>query len=145
MILENAILLMIFGQRFLSKGWLSPKLKRSNQAVVTFKGRMSEVYEGEKQSIARERSKEDNLMTSLVRASTKNADAQERFESDSRMLTSLTESEIYVNIFMFKFAGHDTISTKLQFALLMLAASPAIQSSLSQETKYVMRTQYPDE
>jgi hypothetical protein len=106
---------------------------------------MTEVYEEEKNSIATKRSGRDNLMTSLVRASIKDADAQERFESDSQMLMSLIEFEIYVNIFMFKFADHDKVSIKLHFALLMLAASSAIQSWLSEEIKYVMGTQSPEE
>ena len=144
-ILDNAILLMVLGQHFLSKSWLPAKLQRLHEAVVTFKRYMTEVYEDEKQSIAKGRPGEGNLMTSLVRASLGDGNAQEIPEGGSQTSTGLTETEVYGNIFVFNFAGHDTISSTLHFAILMLAISPTVQSWLSEEIKYVVGTESPED
>ena len=52
MISDNCILLMVCGERFLSKSWLANKLKKLHTAVVSFRRYMTEVYEEENTSMA---------------------------------------------------------------------------------------------
>jgi hypothetical protein len=67
--LDNCILLMVLGTKFLSLEFLRAKLKRLYQAAVTFKQCMTKVYETEKQAISEGKITGKNLMTSLIRAS----------------------------------------------------------------------------
>ena len=138
-ILDNCILLMVLGQRFLSKKWLPSRLRKLHQATVTFKGYMTEVYEEEKASMAKGKRGGRNLMTSLVRAST---DVTGTLVSSNQTSiydqSGLTESEIYGNMFVFNFAGHDTTAHTLAFAIVILSAHPSVQEWLSEELQYVL-------
>ena len=139
MILDNCILLMVLGQRFLSKTWLPSKLRKLHQAIVSFKGYMTEVFEEEKASMAVGRKGGRNLMTSLVRDSTNNAGKLlSTSQASAHGQGGLTESEIYGNMFIFNFAGHDTTSHTLAFAIHLLAAHPSVQEWLSEELIHVL-------
>lgn len=86
-ILENSIMIMMLGTKFLAKPWLPQRLRKLHYACASFQGYMTELYEAEKQASDEKSTSErqHNLMTSLVRAS------QEQTEG------RLTESEIYGN------------------------------------------------
>lgn len=141
-ILDNCILLMVLGPKFLSKNWLPSKLKKLHQATVTFKQYMTEVYEAEKQSMMNGKPGTGNLMTSLIRASTdttvpkKTSNHSLRHDEDG-----LTENEIYGNIFVFNFAGHDTTAHTMAFAIVLLATQPSVQDWISHELQYVLGDQ----
>jgi len=107
-ILNNCILLMILGTKFLSVKWLPSKLRKLHQATVNLKQYMTEVYEKEKAAFLDRKSTGKNLMTSLICA---RASQESKNGSDTDM-AGLTESEIYSNIFIFNFAGHDTDTSK---------------------------------
>ncbi|XXG95845.1 hypothetical protein Hte_002116 [Hypoxylon texense] len=72
-------------------------------------------------------------MTSLVRAS----------QDEAETSGSLTESEIYGNMFAFNFAGHDTTAHTFTFALYFLAAHPEVQDWLSEEIREVLGDRLP--
>ena len=139
MILDNCILLMVLGQEFLSKKWLPSKWKKLHQATITFKRYMTEVYEEEKASIAKGNQGGKNLMTSLIRAS---ADVAGTTETDIHGSIhnqgGLTENEIYGNMFVFNFAGHDTTAHTLAFAVVILSAHPNVQDWISEELQHVL-------
>jgi cytochrome P450 len=46
---------------------------------------------------------------------------------DGGSVKGLTEEEIYGNIFVYNFAGHDTTATTLNWALYLLAAFPEVK------------------
>lgn len=81
-ILENSIIIMILGTKFLAKPWLPRQLKSLHYACIAFQTYMTELYETEKRGD--QTSSDRNLMNSLVRASQ---------EADG----SLSESEVYGN------------------------------------------------
>jgi len=126
-ILDNCVLLFVLGTDLISKKWLPRKIQKLHQAVLNFKQYMTEVYEAEKQAIANGKLTEKNLMTSLVRASQESGDTG-----------GLTESEIYGNMFVFNFAGHDTTAHAFAFAVVLLATQPSAQDWLSTELKHVL-------
>ena len=80
-----------------------------------------------------------NLMTSLVRALT---NVTETIVSGNQAFThdqgGLTENEIYCNMFVFNFAGHDTTAYTLAFAIVALSAHSFMQDWLSEELQYVL-------
>lgn len=79
---------------------------------------MTLVYEEKKQSVVDGNNGSSNLMTSLVRAS---ADAV-----DGNNQGGLIEQEIYGNIFVFNFAGHDTTANSLAFGIALIATRPDV-------------------
>ena len=138
-ILDNCILLMVLGTKFLSIKWLPSKLRKLHQATVNFKQYMIEVYEKEKEAISDGKSTDRNLMTSLIRASLQSNDGLDP-NTDG-----LTESEIYGNIFVFNFAGHDTTAHTLAIAIVLLAAKPAVQVWIYEELQEVFGDRQPSD
>jgi len=62
-------------------------------------------------------------MTSLVKASRKHGAKSE----ESRQPQGLSVEEIFGNIFVIDFAGHDTTANTLAFAMFLLATEPIVQ------------------
>lgn len=133
MILENCILIMGIGPKalasarpFLPKSW---KLAVLAQTCADFQKYMTELYEEEKakQTKTSPAGSVTTLMSSLVRAS----------QAEAKTGTGLTESEIYGNMFMLNFAGHDTTAHTFTFAIHFLAAHPDVQAWVSEEVRAV--------
>lgn len=101
---------------------------------AVFQRYMTELYEEEK-SQARLKAgsgggaSSKTLMSSLVHAS------QDEAQQNG---SGLTESEIYGNMFMLNFAGHDTTAHTFTFAIHFLAANPAVQDWVSEEVRTVL-------
>ncbi|KAG8410735.1 hypothetical protein J3458_016835 [Metarhizium acridum] len=76
----------------------------------------------------------------------------EMYESEKRKVAEgtsdegegLTEREIYGNIFVINFAGHDTVYV-FTFAVYFLASNPAVQDWVSEELHHVLGDQPPQE
>lgn len=127
-VLENLVLILGLGTKFLAKTWLPRKLRTVHKACVSFQKYMTSLYEEEKQAFDKGEVRDHNLMTSLIRAS----------QDEAKTSGGLTESEIYGNMFAFNFAGHDTTAHTFTFALYFLAAHPEVQDWLSQEIREVL-------
>ncbi|KAK2611481.1 hypothetical protein N8I77_004817 [Diaporthe amygdali] len=130
----NCILIMALGPKSLSKArpWLpkSWKLRRLADRCADFQRYMTELYKDE---IAQARLQTDSSasktqMSSLVRAS----------QDEAKNGAGLTESEIYGNMFMLNFAGHDTTEQSFTFAIHFLAANPTVQDWVSEEVRSVL-------
>ncbi|KAH8658139.1 cytochrome P450 [Xylariales sp. PMI_506] len=135
-ILEDCILIMVLGRKFISKPWLPRKLRNLHAACTDFQAHMTEMYEAEKRTLAAGQGSgggDRNLMTQLVRAS-------QDYEGEGRGGGGggLTENEIYGNMFVFNFAGHDTTTHTLTFLLFHLAAHPDVQAWLREEIRAVV-------
>lgn len=133
MILENCILIMAIGPKALAaaRPWLpkSWKLGVLAETCAEFQRFMTELYEEEKAKQVKPTAARPvtTLMSSLVRAS----------QAEARSGTGLTESEIYGNMFMLNFAGHDTTAHTFTFAIHFLAAHPGVQEWVSEEARQV--------
>lgn len=136
MILDNCVLIFVFGPEFMGKTWLPKKLQTIHHACKSFQKHMTEAYEQEKQAFDKGQSQatDQNFINLLVRASQSN-DPQ----------SQLTESEIYGNIFTFNFAGHDTTAHTFTFALYFLAAFPDVQDWIHEEIRQVAGQRRPQE
>ena len=71
-----------------------------------------------------------NLMTQLIRTS---------LGPDG-----LSASEVYGNIFIFSFAGHDTTAHTLTFSIYLLAAAPDVQDWIAEELAHVLGDAPPE-
>ncbi|PSR75303.1 putative cytochrome P450 [Coniella lustricola] len=135
MILENCVLIMALGPASLYKvapylpaSW---KLAKLADICAAFQKYMTDQYEEEKRVTVHENTVgTETLMRSLVRAS--------QVEALSTTGVGLSESEIYGNMFMLNFAGHDTTAHTFTFAMYFLAANPCVQDWLSEEIRTVL-------
>lgn len=145
LILENTMLILIFGPKFLARLSRPKKLAQIGQATVAFKRYMTEILEEEKLLILQGKSGKKNLMTSLIRASIEKMQtvpAREKTNDDSLIghhRDGLTETEIYGNMFVFSFAGHDTTAHSLAFAITLLVANPEVQDWITEELQHYLR------
>lgn len=134
-VLENLVLILGLGTKFLAIPWLPRKLRLVHEACVSFQAYMTNLYEDEKRAFAANEDRDHNLMTLLVRAS----------QDEEKTSGGLTEAEIYGNMFAFNFAGHDTTAHTFTFALYFLAAHPEVQDWLSEEIRAVLGGRQPSE
>ncbi|KAI0141858.1 putative cytochrome P450 [Xylariaceae sp. FL1272] len=136
LILENCILIIAMGPPFFTKmPWLPQKWREIGEAVTAFRKFMTDMYEAEKRRISSGTSSaagDSTFLSSLAKASLNAKDGK-----------GLTEQEIYGNIFVINFAGHDTSAHVFTFAIYFLAANPQVQDWLSEELKLVLGNSTP--
>jgi cytochrome P450 len=77
-----------------------------------------------------------NLVSTLVRAGTSDKTQELSATAGERNVKPLTDAEIFGNIFVFNFAGHDTTAISLVYAVLLLAANPEVQDWIHEEINY---------
>lgn len=136
-ILDRCIPLIILGRKNLSKPWLPRSFKELYRATLVFQDHMTKVYENEKQAMIRGGKQEHNLMTSLVRASQVNISQKEDGSAGFNQ-EGLTEEEIYGNIFVFNFAGHDATANSLVLGIALLATRPDVQDWIAEEIDLIL-------
>ncbi|KAH6608772.1 hypothetical protein Trco_002118 [Trichoderma cornu-damae] len=138
LILENCILLVVMGPKFFTNSpWLPSKWRQLGEAVTSFQKSMTDMYESEKSRVAEGRSDAGARRTFLSSLAKASLDAKEG--------EGLTEREIYGNIFVINFAGHDTASHVFTFAVYYLASHPAVQDWLAEELGHVLGDRPPHE
>lgn len=138
LILEHCILIIAMGPKFFTDAlWLPRKYREIGQAVTAFQKFMTDMYESEKNKVSQGitgTSSSRTFLSSLAKASL-----------DAKQGEGLTEREVYGNIFVINFAGHDTSSHVFTFAVYFLAANPAVQDWLSEELRHVLGNRPPQE
>ncbi|KAL8974704.1 MAG: hypothetical protein Q9197_001073 [Variospora fuerteventurae] len=130
-ILDRCIPLVVLGRKNLSKPWLPKSFRELYHATLVFQDHMTKAYEGEKRAMMRNDKLENNLMTSLVRASL--ADADQKGKTTGFRQEGLTEEEVYGNVFVFNFAGHDATANSLAIGICLLATRPDLQDWIAEE------------
>ncbi|KAL8863950.1 MAG: hypothetical protein Q9174_007504, partial [Haloplaca sp. 1 TL-2023] len=126
MCLGNILTFAILPKRYLYLPFLPKRLKKVGEAAKEFQQYMAEM-------LAKERSSREtheghgkvNLMNALIRAS----DASRGKDTKS----SLTDEEIFGNVFVYNLAGHETTANTLAYALFLPAAHPEYQDWVREE------------
>ena len=135
-VLDNAIFLMLVPPRFLLFPLLPKSWARIGEAAADFKKYMVHMLDEETSLLNQGRSGSGTLMTSFVRAHDSYQGEKDAGEGEEdRALRGLTVDEIFGNIFVINFAGHDTTANTLAFTVLLLAAHPDIQDWVSKEVR----------
>lgn len=137
-VLDNTIPIMIapsfaFKLPFMPQSW-----KRIGQAATEFKEYMENMLKEETALFEEGKAGSGSLMTSFVRAlgvSKKEAATDLSKQQPSK---GLSVEEIFGNIFVINFAGHDTTANTLAFSMLLLAAHPEVQDWCSEELQVVL-------
>ncbi|TVY90659.1 Cytochrome P450 [Lachnellula willkommii] len=115
---------------FLAK-YISKKVDSMKFTVAEFKRNLREMIEEERAVLKTKNSEKSNLMSAMVRASD-----LEGTQGDEKR--TLTEEELYGNMFIFTFAGHDTTANALMYATALLAVNTHVQSWIKEEIHSVI-------
>ena len=133
-LLSNVFTTILIGSAKLPFWLLPKKVARISVAMKEFKQYMVEMVDNERAAHARGDDAGANLVTSLVRAS---EEARRAEEKGIQSKAGLTDEEIYGNIFIYNFAGHETTANQLAYALALLACHPRWQEWLGEEIDHV--------
>ncbi|PYH29020.1 cytochrome P450 [Aspergillus neoniger CBS 115656] len=134
-VLDNCILLMVMPRKLLTLPFAPESWHNLGKAATAFKEYMVQMLDEETKALNTGRAGSGGLMTSFVRA----MDLEQKVDGEQKANTSgsppkgLTVDEIFGNIFVINFAGHDTTANTLSFGLLLLAAYPEIQDWVAKE------------
>ena len=135
-ILDFCIPLLVLGRKNLSNPWLPKSFRELYQATLVFQEHMTKAYEGEKRAMMGNDKLENNLMASLVRASQANVD--QKGNTTGSHQEGLTEEEVYGNLFVYNFAGHDATANSLAIGVCLLATRPDTQEWIAEEINAVL-------
>jgi len=111
--------------------YVSKKIDTMKFTAAEFKRNLREMVDEERAFLKTTSKEKNNLMSALVRASD-----LEVTKGDGKR--SLTEEELYGNLFIFTFAGHDTTANALMYATALLAANKHVQSWIKEEIHTVI-------
>lgn len=132
-VLDNSILLMLIPQRHLTYSWMPASLQRIGLAASDFKKHMVQMLDEETKLMNRGEKGSGSLMTSFIRA----LEAKGK-DTGSNAPQGLSVDEIFGNIFVINFAGHDTTANTLAFSTLLLAAYPDVQKWVAEELESII-------
>jgi hypothetical protein len=134
-VLDNIILLLIVPFRVLQM--VPGTWARIGNAGVSFKNHMVKMLESETEALQQGRKGSGGIMPGFVRA----VDQYHResvADPDAKgVKKGLSVDEIFGNLIVINFAGHDTTANTLAFAILLLAAHPDVQAWLAGEIEAV--------
>ena len=142
LVLSNIPVTIIFPVWFL----LSPIAPKSWQniglGIKEFKKYMEEMFERERSSVQDSSNPLKKSLTSeLIRAS-----EDDKTGVDGQPSKGLSDAEIYGNMYIFNFAGHDTTANTMAYAIALMAIDPPIQEWVAEEVNRVFsqvdRNQY---
>jgi cytochrome P450 len=131
-VMKNLLLLILVPSWTYSSPILPKALTEFKVAVTDFKRYMIEMVELAKTRTADSEFIQPNLLNTLVQKS-------KEVLLDSGGRDSLSDDEIYGNLFIFSFAGHETTANTLSFSIYLLAAFPEYQEWVGQELDEVLK------
>ncbi|PYI05538.1 cytochrome P450 [Aspergillus sclerotiicarbonarius CBS 121057] len=134
-VLDNCILLMVMPRKWLTLPFAPQSWRQIAKAATDFQKYMVRMLDEETKALNSGKAGSGGLMTSFVRAMDlkQKEDAHDQSKESSSPPKGLTVDEIFGNIFVINFAGHDTTANTLSFALLLLGAYPEIQDWVAEE------------
>ena len=139
LVLDHIMLILVLGPKVLTNRFLPEKWTRVGLAMQDFKAYMKDMYTDEKRFMANADPKSATILTSLIRAAEIPDDEKSDQESAPAPPRGLSEAEIYGNIFVYNFAGHDTTAITFSWTLYLLAAHPEMQDWVYEEiNEYLM-------
>lgn len=77
----------------------------------------------------------ETLTSALIRAS--EADKADDTDAIAKSAKGLSDEEIYGNLFIFNFAGHDTTAITMSYAIALMAIHPSVQAWVADEVRAV--------
>ena len=128
-VLKEFIGVLLLSNSKLMSILLPKRFDAARIAIPEFKQYLVEFVEEER--VAPQKSSEhDNLMSALLRAS----DLREVAGEGRR---TLTNDEVYGNLFIYAFAGHESTANTLAYAITLLAADLKVQDWIREEVQAI--------
>ncbi|KAF2028304.1 cytochrome P450 [Setomelanomma holmii] len=124
-VLDNVIILMLLPYRYLTLPFFPKSLQQVGNARKEFKQHMERMLADKTAAVERGETGAGSLMTSFEGSKSK----------------GLSVEEIYGNIFVINFAGHDTTANTLAFSMALLATEPDMQAWVAEEVREVVSTE----
>jgi hypothetical protein len=134
-VLDNAILIMLIPRRYLRYSWLPRNLQVLGKAAADFEIHMTRMLDEETSMMNRSEKGSESLMTSFFTA----LDTHQIEDANATGTRGLSVDEIFGNIFVVNFAGHDTTANTLVFTMTLLAANPEVQDWVREEVRRVTK------
>lgn len=149
-VLDNAIVLMILPYKYLQGSLVPKSLVRIGNAARSFKKHMVQMLDDETSAVRDNKPDSGSLMSSFIRAldtHEREVSAQPEVRGKRGGKRGLAIDEIFGNLFVINFAGHDTTANTLAFTMLLLAAHPEVQVWVAEELSAIdaMKTSAVDE
>lgn len=139
--MSDIFMVFVLPPVLLSLPVLPKKLAKYKIAVAEFRRHLQDMVAAAKARIRNadaasiDKTDQATLLSSLI------AKAQEGGSPGTKAeaANTLSDSEIYGNLFMFSFAGHETVAMTLSYAIYLFAAFPEWQEWVGEELDYVFR------
>jgi cytochrome P450 len=132
-VLDNALLLMLVPYKLLSFSLLPERWRSIGKAGAAFKQYMATMLDEETTRFKQGEKGAGSLMTAFVRAL--NTNEKSTGEGTQK---GLTVQEIFGNICVINFAGHDSTANTLAFCMVLLSARPEVQDWVGEELHEVI-------
>ncbi|KAI0536631.1 cytochrome P450 [Xylaria digitata] len=133
-VLDNIVPLMLIPYRLLASPLIPERWAKVGNAAVSFKEHMLEMLEHETKALKDGMPGSGGIMTAFARAlKTHSEETNSSQPSTEIFKKGLSVDEIFGNIFVINFAGHDTTAVTLAFTMLLLAANLPVQEWVSEE------------
>lgn len=130
LILKNMLIAIVISSAKLPARMLPWKILYVSEAIANSRSYMTEMVGEERLSMADGEGDKDNLMSVLVRAA-------ELSKADEKARNSLTDDEIFGNLFIYNLAGHETTANTLAYALALMATKRDMQDWIGEEIEAV--------
>ncbi|KID98750.1 cytochrome P450, partial [Metarhizium majus ARSEF 297] len=142
-VLDNSIVLMLVPLPWLKSSWAPRAWVKIGAAADSFMEYMKRMVADEQAALEKGKSGTGaGVMTSFVHALHEH-EAYEKSKDPSlpdipKYRRGLSLDEVYSNLFIINFAGHDTTANTITFALFCLAAYPDVQEWVAEEIAAVV-------
>jgi cytochrome P450 len=133
----DVILMIVVPAVVYSLPWLPEKLANYKMAVGEFRRYLREMVAAAKVKALEGAPAEPDLLNTLVQKSQAADMGKDAENSNSQ--NGLSDDEIYGNLFMFSFAGHETTANALAYAIYLFAAFPEWQEWVGVEVEEVFK------
>ena len=141
-VLDNALLMMIAPPWLLKLPVVPRAWRRIGRATVDFKQYMVRMIQEEKGALSQDKPGASTMINAFVRASEDMRDLDRVAQDNERQGRSkpkaLTSDEIWGNIFILNFAGHDTTANALTYTLMLLSIFTDMQDWIAEEIQEVL-------
>lgn len=138
LILEYTLIIIAVPNTLLKLPFMPKSWARAGQATTEYRRHMTNMLENERSLISQRAPGAANLMSSLVRGSEQAQKEHAKEDKENSGPKGLTDSEIYGNVFLYNFAGHETTGNILTYSILLLAAHPQWQDWVADEIRHVL-------
>ncbi|KAJ6015100.1 cytochrome P450 [Penicillium herquei] len=136
-VLDHCIMLMVIPRKWLSLPFAPSSWHKVAKASEGFQQHMTRMLNEEVKALNEGKAGSGSMMTSFVRAMDLNQKTGTESKGQDTTMKGLSVDEIFGNIFVINFAGHDTTANTLAFAIMLLSAYPDVQSWVTEELRQI--------